>query len=314
MKKYLNMRKQIKILFNAFWNRFFTDEPINITFFKDIFSDLAETVLITDNLEEVNNVDIIVNSLCGPTVKRDNAINILFAGEPYYEKDGWDIVLSGLDETVYKQAINTPLFISYMYCNNLLDKCSNRPKRTTIPSKFCCFITSNDKCVERNNLFFLINSYKKVDSVGQAFNTVGYYLIPSWGSPEFFEFISQYKFVICAENANTDNYISEKIFHGYIPNIVPIYWGSEYAKTIFNPKSYISLEESSEQSYINLLQKVVELDNNDSKWLDMVNEPFLINNKLPEDIQIQSIREKVADRISKLIINKTQIQDISHGC
>jgi len=301
------MRQKISILFNSFWDRFFTDEPNNITFFKEIFSDLAETIIITNNPDDA---DIIVNSFCGKFIKRDNAINILFAGEPLYEKEGWDIILSGLNENIYKQAINVPLFISYMYCNNLLDRCTNRPTRTTIPSKFCCFIQSHDKCKERNNIFFVINSYKKVDSAGQTFNTVGYYLIAPWGTPAFFEFISQYKFIICTENTKIDNYVSEKLFHAYVPNIVPIYWGSDYVKSIFNPKSYISLEDSSEQSYFNLLEKVIELDNDDSKWLNMVNEPFLINNKLPDDIQISAIKERVTTRINDLIIKKNQIQVI----
>jgi hypothetical protein len=146
----------------------------------------------------------------------------------------------------------------------------------------------------------MLNSYKKVDSVGMAFNTTGYLLTHPWGSKGFFDFISQYKFVICGENTKIDNYITEKIFHGYLSQTVPVYYGSDYAKKIFDKDSYISLDDVTEQSYINVLNKVIELDNDDNKWLTVVNANVFINNSLIEELQMKNLKKKVVERIKQL--------------
>ena len=157
----------MKFSFHAFWQRFFEDEQNNISFFKELFSDLQENQFIQD----ADKADIIVNSLYGSKVIRTDKIHILYGPEPNYPKDEDDLVVGGLDESKYPRGINIPLFISYLYCNNFLEKCISRPIRTTVPEKFCCWIVSNDKCVERNTIFYMLNTYKKVDSVGMAFNT-----------------------------------------------------------------------------------------------------------------------------------------------
>ena len=289
----------MKISFHAFWDRFFDDEQNNISFFKELFSEVDNLIYVKDAEES----DIIVNSLYGPKVKKENKIHILFGSEPNYPKDEDDIVLGGLDETIYKNAINIPLFLSYLYCNNFLERCLHRAVRKTVPSKFCCWIVSNDKCIERNNIFYLLNSYKNVDSVGMAFNTTGYLLRQPWGSKGFFDFISQYKFVICGENTKIDQYITEKIFHGYLSQTIPIYYGSDYSKKVFDSNSYLYLENTDKQSYMRLLNRVIEIDNDDSKWLSIVNSPVFINNSLPEELQMKNLKKKVAERI-KTCINK----------
>ena len=136
-----------------------------------------------------------------------------------------------------------------------------------------------------------------------AFNTTGYLLTQPWGSKGFFDFISQYKFVICGENTKIDQYITEKIFHGYLSQTIPIYYGSDYSKKVFDSNSYLYLENTDKQSYMRLLNRVIEIDNDDSKWLSMVNSPVFINNSLPEELQMKNLKKKVAERI-KTCINK----------
>lgn len=286
----------MKFLFHAFWPRFFEDEQNNISFFKELFSEV-EDFSVVDNPEEA---DVIVNSLYGPKIKRENKIHILYGPEPKYPKDEDDLVIGGLDESLYPNGINIPLFISYLYCNNFLEKCISRPLRTTVPKKFCCWIVSNDKCIERNTLFYALNSYKHVDSVGMAFNNTGYLLMEPWGSKGFFDFISQYKFVICGENTKIDQYITEKIFHGYLAHTVPIYYGSDYCKKIFDSNSFINLESITNESYKKVLDKVIELDNDDSKWLSMANANVFINNSLIEELQMKNLKKKVASRIKMI--------------
>ena len=102
----------MKFSFHAFWPRFFEDEQNNITFFKELFSEVSDFSIV----ENPNEADVIVNSLYGPKVKLSNKIHILYGPEPHYPKDEDDIVIGGLDESKYSNAINIPLFISYLYC------------------------------------------------------------------------------------------------------------------------------------------------------------------------------------------------------
>ena len=286
----------MKFSFHAFWPRFFEDEQNNISFFKELFSEVKDFSIV-DNSDEA---DVIVNSLYGSKIKKENKIHILYGPEPNYLKDEDDIVIGGLDESLYPKGVNIPLFISYLYCNNFLDRCISRRVRTSVPQKFCCWIVSNDKSNERNLIFHVLNSYKKVDSVGMAFNTTGYLLTEPWGSQGFFDFISQYKFVICGENTKIDNYITEKIFHGYLAHTVPIYYGTDYVNKVFDSNSFINLGESTQESYIKLLEQVVDLDKNDSKWLSVANANVFINNSLPEELQMKNLKKKVASRINLL--------------
>ncbi len=40
------------------------------------------------------------------------------------------------------------------------------------------------------------------------------------------EFLKQYKFYICPENASVEGYVTEKVFHSIGSGCVPIYWGA----------------------------------------------------------------------------------------
>ena len=291
------MNNPVLISFHGFWGRFFENEQNNISFFIELFSEIPNVYFIKDADEST----ILVNSLHSKQEKREGKINILFAPEPHWSAEGWSLVLAGIDETKYHNGINIPLFVSYLYCGNFLPRCINRSPRTNVPSKFCCWIVSNDRCIERNNIFHTLNLYKKVDSVGRAFNTSGYLLADDWGSDNFFKFISQYKFVICGENTKIDQYITEKIFHGYLSQTLPIYWGTDYAKNVFHPDSYLNLENATSEGYHNLIQKVIEIDNDDSKWLKMVNSPVFINNTLLEELTMNSLKTRVAKRVKDLV-------------
>jgi len=129
-------------------------------------------------------------------------------------------------------------------------------------SKFCCFVVSNssygDLTKRRFEIFSEISAYKSVDSAGPAFNNVGY-LAPK--DEEFFEWISEYKFMICLENSDSPGYITEKALQAYISGTIPIYSGGK--KQALNSNSYI---DASEKEY---LKKLISLDMNDKEYTKM---------------------------------------------
>jgi len=299
------MNKELIVSFHQFWDRFFEDEQNNVSFFKELLSGITKNIIVQDDPEKSH---IIINN-CHSNIKSKNAVHVSYIGESIDCPENADIVLGGFDEKKYKNVITMPIFLVFLYCNNYLERCINKAVVQNVPTKFCCYIVSNPLGKERNTIFYLLNSYKKVDSTGLELNNTGQLLTCPWGSYEFYRYISQYKFIICGEHGISEFCMSEKIFHGYLGNSIPIYCGPEYVKQLFNQDSFIYLDGVSDESFINLVNKVIEIDNDDSKWLSMVNSTPFINNTLPEELQMEGLKKKFADRVSSVLKNRTSINN-----
>lgn len=88
--------------------------------------------------------------------------------------------------------------------------------------KFCCILVSNggrNRILFRNLAFAKISEYKRVDSGGSWNNNVGF------KAQSKADFLREYKFNICFENASYPGYLSEKLYEAYMYGCVPIYWG-----------------------------------------------------------------------------------------
>lgn len=154
---------------------------------------------------------------------------------------------------------------------------------TNIPSEFCGFIHGNTNCKTRNDFFhYLCQNYKKVNSYGKLFNNVGKIHANCWFDKEQIDLYRQNKFGLCFENSRDDRdyYITEKILNVKLSGAVPIYWGTSKCHEIFEKDSFLFLEDASEQSFQKLLKQIIELDNNDEKYLAMKNKPLLNPEKI----------------------------------
>lgn len=199
---------------------------------------------------------------------------IQYSGEPMHNWNpinNYDITLGSLEDS--NKVINLPLFVYYIHANNFLDRLIHRPIRTTVPPKFCCFIVSNGNCMVRNKMFNMLSRYKRVDSYGGFKNNMGQTLKYNYWTQEYLNFISNYKFIICFENSKCGTYSTEKIVNPYLANIIPIYWSSHKIKDTLNPESMLFLEDERDETYIRLINRVVELDRNPEKYLEYVNRP-----------------------------------------
>lgn len=89
-----------------------------------------------------------------------------------------------------------------------------------------------------------------------------------------------YKFVVCCENElGLAGYITEKIINAYLAGAIPIYRGAPDIAALFNPKSFINGNHLSDQQ---LAAKVVEINNNETLYYQMLQEPVFVNNELPK--------------------------------
>jgi len=145
-------------------------------------------------------------------------------------------------------------------------------------SKFCCFVVSNagrKKTQKRVEFFHRLSKYKKVDSGGAALNNIGY-RIPDGVGPKW-DFLRQYKFNIAFENSSVAGYTTEKLTEAMEARCLPIYWGNPRVAEEFNPKSFLNyFDFPSEEA---LIEKIIELDQDDAKYLEYLRQPCFHNNQ-----------------------------------
>jgi hypothetical protein len=260
-------------------------------------------VLFNELLKPFENTDkeFNISAVWGPAEKgiKSGKINIHLAGEPYYNKNNYDIILCS--DYSNNNIISYPFFLHWIYWDekNLIDKLFITPsiKAKNIPKKFCCFIVSNPRCETRNNFFKLLNTFKKVDSCGKHLNNCGFIMPHGHSTEKFREFISQYKFIIAFENTKTGTYITEKLINPLLANIIPIWWGTDYVNEIFNENAFIRYNE---KNPLETITKILQLDADDNKYIQMVNQQrFKNKDKFLEEYSLESMAEKIAKKINK---------------
>lgn len=146
--------------------------------------------------------------------------------------------------------------------------------------RFCNFVVTNGNAdPNRDEFFHLISSYRNVDSPGRHLNNMaGISYGTDWVSSKL-TFLANYKFTIAFENASSPGYTTEKIMHAFAANTIPIYWGNPLIAKEFNPKSFINCHEYSNLNEV--VNRVIELDNNNDLCLKMLNEECLPGNSIP---------------------------------
>jgi hypothetical protein len=280
----------MKVYFNAFWSGFI--EKTNSThcgFFLELFTQLFNEPCEIGNMYDS---DILCESLFGDSVleKRKWKWSFLFSGESRLRAndDKYTIVLCC--ERTHKNRINCPLFVSFLYCGNHLEKINNRQEVTVQPSESVVAIISNPGGEVRNRFLNAVEQFFNVTYAGNYKNNIGVPLPYEYGTPEFYSYLSKFKFVISMENSRLDTYITEKIFHGFLGNTIPVYWGSEQIGDYFNKERFINLKNYTESDVISALNKMKELEVIKEKWVEAVNKPIFTNGECWKTI-IDVIRE-----------------------
>ena len=188
-----------------------------------------------------------------------------------------------------------------------VETCSSCPYLELKREKFCAFIVSNPKNPIRNEAFHSLNKYKKVDSAGRLFNTVGDELFAGLGGGggelKKHEFLKNYRFCLAYENEIGDGYVTEKLLHAKAAGCIPIYWGSSSAVTDFNPKSFINASECSMEEMVALVKEVEE---DQIKWKEMASIPLfngdtidIVRSKFSQLVQYMFPEEKIPKLIGK---------------
>ena len=192
----------------------------------------------------------------------------------------------------YDKRINSGdrIFRLNPYCifyDNTVDICKNEmsieesEKELKKKKAFCNFIYSNPQAYYlRDRIFHKISSYKKVDALGKHFNNTN--IQPTRDDANWeqisVQLKSKYKFSIAAENSKYPGYSSEKLLTSYRAHSIPIYFGDPEITDEYNENSFILVTD--ETSLDTALKRIIEIDQNDDLWTQMIREPWMTEQQI----------------------------------
>jgi len=112
---------------------------------------------------------------------------------------------------------------------------------------------------------------------------------------------SEFKFILAAENAQIDGYITEKIINVFSSGAIPIYIGDyNYSKKIFNHKAFICVNDFN--SYEDCIKYIINLT--DEELTNYFNVPIFTNEKESEIFREVNNRDSSENNI---IINNIKL-------
>jgi len=291
----------IKIKFCDFWEGF---DGLN-NYFINL---LSEKYII----EISDEPEILFYSCFGRKHLNYRCIRIFFTGENIRpDFTGCDYAMT-FDYSDHPRHFRLPLYSLYIKNNNkvtgksksLEELTSGRNKQEMEniwknKSKFCCIVVSNPKSKKRLNFFKKLNKIKRVDSGGKILNNVG--------GPinDKIDFIKDYKFVLSFENASYPGYTTEKIIEPVFADCIPVYWGNPLVWRDFNSKRFLNYSDF--QTEDDLIRKMIEIDNDTEKAIQMISEPVFPKNIVPENIK----DENILKFISKIISEKSSVKPVA---
>jgi hypothetical protein len=113
---------------------------------------------------------------------------------------------------------------------------------------------------------------------------------------EKFKIAQEYKFVFAFENDLFPGYVTEKAPEAWATGAIPLYWGYDI-KNSLNPAAIMNLMDySNMDSYV---AAVAEIANSESKWIEMANQPLLLERPNLESV-IGLLRLKLAPLIARV--------------
>lgn len=198
------------------------------------------------------------------------------------------------------QIFSLPYFL-----HNLLDEyhlfvLPNKQVSLNNNKKFCAFIVNDGRSRGRINFCRALAKYKHIDYYGKALHNTKFpkqllnkyqhshnienqrHAVLSMHHTNYMnqELFQDYKFAICFENSVADDYITEKLPNAILSGSIPIYKGAKNVGDFFNTKRFINYHDY--EYYQAMIDKVIELNQDDAKYQEMLAQPIFKNNTPPQ--------------------------------
>jgi hypothetical protein len=261
-------RQPIRIDFCGFWPGF---AKTNNFFYHALKSRFP--------IELADQPDYLIYSDPGNHLHRlHNCVKIYFGVEsflPAWKECDYALTCHYLEDPRH---LRLPYYVAYGGVERLRKENEDPAKVLAAKTRFCGFVVSNAgsrKTRKRIDFFQRLSQYKRVDSGGRALNNIGG---PLPGGPQGkFEFLRTCKFNIAFENESLPGYTTEKIVEAMWARSLPIYWGSPKIQEEFNTRSFLNYFDFPNEDA--LIERIMELDRDDAKYLEVMREPYFPRNE-----------------------------------
>lgn len=257
--------------FYGFWPTFYscTDAMNRVTLVESLFPYLKQ-----GKEGPIERANIIIASVFAPILplakyKKPSTKIILWTGESQVPDEQHRIVdlTIGSSKNGEKDVI-CPFGLVF-YRTHAIKHSLPVPMIPFQQRKFAVFVCSNPKQPIRNNFYQALSKYRPVDGFGRMFQrpAPGHF----WDYT-FLQFLSQYRFVICFENARRPGYVTEKIINPILAGCIPIYWGADAVNQIVRPERYVRLLSPSSNDVTALIQRIQYIDTHEDEFMKVVSE------------------------------------------
>lgn len=247
------------------------------------------------DLELCDQPDYLIHNVCGHVHRLYSCTRVLYTGEsntPDYTVSDYSLSPRSLDDARH---LHLPAYVGRGPAEKIIKQADDPELILAGKTKFCSFVvTGHNRRRNRNRLEFFraLSRYKQVDSAGRFMNNIGG-PIPR-GVASKVEFLRPYKFNICFENAAIPGYATEKIYDAMVARCLPVYWGDPLIAEQFNPRSFLNRADFPSDEA--LVEKIIELDRDDAKYLEFVRQPYLPGDKPTAYFN----RERIVDFFEKI--------------
>lgn len=273
-------KRIIKVNFKDFWPSFNSEDNFIIDLLKKYYD-----VLISDQ------PDYLFYSCFGSEYLNYDCIRIFYTGEnlcPDFNLCDYGIGFEYL--TLQDRYFRYPLYYMSQYKNEyglMLQKSIHPEKTLAEKTGFCSMVVSSGVRTDvaggcdpmREQIFRALCQYKTVASGGRYLNNIG---MPQ-GVPDKLEFQKKYKFALCFENCSYPGYSTEKIVQAFAAGTIPVYWGDPMIGETFNEKAFVNC--NNYDSLDDMVKRIEEIDQDDTLYLSMLQEPALKGSDQYDEIQ-----------------------------
>lgn len=280
----------ININFSDFWVGFVKED----NYFYNLLSNHFDVKISDDP-------DLLIFSCYGKDYLKYKCVRIFYASENQRIDFSCCDYGIGFDYLKRQNYFRLPLYVYYLngnveaFVKNDLDVRKILLEKT----EFCNMIVSNPNSERRIKFFQKLSKYKKVDSGGRYLNNIGQPV------QNKMNFIRKYKFTFAFENSAYPGYTTEKIMEPMLSYSIPIYWGNPLIHREFNPKSFVNSNDYANDD--ELIERIIELDVNEDKYLECLKEPYVYNNNIDNLDFSQSKFVAYLDKIISNVGNFTPI-------
>jgi len=273
----------------------FCDFCPNFSKARNFFTDLLGTRY---DVEICEQPDFLIYSSFGYHHRLYTCPRIFYTGEqdaPDFRECDYAFTSHYLEDPRH---MRLPLYVLHVLPELLVKKQDEPERLLAQKNKFCAFVVSNShrKTQKRIDFFHRLSWYKKVDSGGRHFNNIGG-PIPASVEGKI-AFLQPYKFNIAFENTSIPGYTTEKIVDSMRARCIPIYWGSPQIHTEFNSKSFLNYSDFPKEEA--LFERILQIDRDDSLYLEYLRQPFFHNNRPNEFFS----RERLLAQFDKIFSTK----------